>query len=141
MKEFFTPECILASLRFFAFAILAVLFVQSGFDKVFDWKGNLGWLKGHFSRTVFKGMVPLLLAVVTLLEVASGLSAAGAALSLLLPGMATTALQLGALGAFLALASLLCLFTGQRIAKDYAGAGGLVPYMLLAGFSLWLCTL
>jgi len=141
MKELFTPECITATLRFFAFAILAVLFIQSGFDKVFDWKGNLGWLKGHFSNTIFKGSVPLLLGVVTLLEVASGLTSAGGALSMLLPGRTETAVQLGALGAFLALAALLCLFTGPRMARDYAGAGGLVPYMLLAGFALWLCTL
>lgn len=80
MNELFTPECISSILRFFAFAILAVLFIQSGFDKVFDWKGNLGWLKGHFAKTIFKNSVPLLLGLVTILEVASGLASAGGAL-------------------------------------------------------------
>ncbi len=27
---------------------LIIVFLQSGIDKVFDWKGNLSWLKEHF---------------------------------------------------------------------------------------------
>jgi putative oxidoreductase len=32
--------------------------------------------------------------------------------------------------------SLVCLFLGQRIAKDYAGAASLVSYFLLAVFAI-----
>src|SRR4051812_39479386 len=59
-------------------AFLAVLFLQSGFDKVLDRRGNLDWLTGHFAKSPLAKMVPLLLSVITLLEIASGiLSAVG----------------------------------------------------------------
>lgn len=108
--------------------ILAILFLQSGLDKVTDYQGNLGWLKGHFSKSLFKDMVPMLLITITLLEVASGLLSLGGALMM----MAGNEPLIGKLGAMLSLISLTCLFLGQRIAKDYAGAASLVPYMLLA---------
>ena len=40
--------------------MLGILFIQSGLDKVFDWKGNLEWLNGHFSKTFLGGFVPVL---------------------------------------------------------------------------------
>lgn len=33
---------------------LAILFLQSGLDKIIDWKGNLTWLKGHLSNLHLK---------------------------------------------------------------------------------------
>lgn len=109
----------------------AVLFLQSGLDKVTDRKGNLDWLKGHFSKSIFGGMVPLLLSVLTLMEIASGLLSLVAGVWWMLdqelrgfwpPFAAVT------LCGF----TLLQLFTGQRVAKDYAGAAGIVPYIILA---------
>lgn len=108
--------------------ILAILFLQSGLDKVTDYQGNLGWLKGHFSKSLFKDVVPFLLITITMLEVASGLLSLGGGLMLL----AGNGPDIGKFGAMLSLISLACLFLGQRIAKDYAGAASLVPYMLLA---------
>mgnify|MGYP000586416037 CR=1 FL=1 len=32
-------------------AFLAITFLQSGYDKIADWNGNVSWLKGHFSQT------------------------------------------------------------------------------------------
>jgi putative oxidoreductase len=113
---------------------LAALFIQSGLDKVFDWKGNLDWLKGHFKKTFAAGMVPLLLAVVTILEVSAGFTSLAGALMLFFKND----LQTGIWGAQLAALAILFLFTGQRIAKDYGGAAALVPYFLLCVFSLWL---
>ena len=60
----------------FAALFVAILFIQSGLDKVFDWKGNLEWLTGHFSKTFLAGMVPMMLATITLMELATGLAAA-----------------------------------------------------------------
>src|SRR6476620_3206960 len=58
--------------------LVAILFIQSGLDKVFDWKGNLEWLTSHFSKTFLKGMVPVMLGTITITELAAGfLSAAG----------------------------------------------------------------
>ncbi len=42
-------------------AFLAVTFIQSGYDKVMDWKGNVVWLQEHFSKTRLKNHVPLAL--------------------------------------------------------------------------------
>src|SRR5437868_12074983 len=59
-------------------AFLAILFLQSGIDKVVDRRGNLEWLKGHFAKSPLAGMVPLLVTAITILEIAAGaLSAVG----------------------------------------------------------------
>ncbi len=108
-------------------AFLAILFLQSGLDKIFDWKGNLGWLTGHFAKSPLAGMVPLLLGIVTLLELAAGaLSAVGVVFLILGKGS-----SLALLGAQFSAFSIIALFFGQRIAKDYAGAATLVPYFLV----------
>lgn len=117
-----------------AVAFLAVLFVQSGLDKLVDWKGNLQWLKGHFSNSPLSGMVPLLLAVISLLEIAAGICSAIGAVSLLLG----YSVCLAFIGATLSAVALLMLFFGQRLAKDYAGAGGLVPYFILTLITMYL---
>lgn len=107
--------------------LVAILFIQSGLDKVFDWKGNLEWLTGHFSKTFMAPMVPLLLATITVMELASGLLAAAGIVYFLVAG--TTVLIFYA--AALASLSILALFFGQRVAKDYPGAAVLVPYFIL----------
>jgi uncharacterized membrane protein YphA (DoxX/SURF4 family) len=33
---------------------LAISFLQSGYDKLFYWKDNLQWMKGHFAKTHLK---------------------------------------------------------------------------------------
>ena len=111
----------------FAAAFVAILFIQSGLDKVFDWKGNLEWLTGHFSKTFLAGMVPMMLATITLMELATGFAAAVGIVYFLATGSLIVVFAAGVLGA----ASLTALFFGQRIAKDYPGAAVLVPYFLL----------
>ena len=37
---------------------LAILFIQSGIDKVIDKEGNLSWLKSHFSNSPLKNSIP-----------------------------------------------------------------------------------
>ena len=106
----------------------AITFLQSGLDKVFDWKGNLGWLTGHFSKSPLRGVVTPLLLTLTLLELSAGaLSAAG-----LVPLVLSGSPRLAMWGAALSGLSLVSLLFGQRIAKDYAGAAGLVPYFLVS---------
>jgi hypothetical protein len=121
-------------MQIFASAFLAILFLQSGIDKIVDRGGNLEWLTGHFSKSPLAGIVPALLICITILEVASGaLSAIGCAL-IVLSKDSTIAFY----GAILSAAAIIALFFGQRIAKDYAGAGGLVPYFLLTLVSIYL---
>ncbi|MDM7923248.1 MAG: hypothetical protein QUS14_13185 [Pyrinomonadaceae bacterium] len=111
----------------FAAAFVAILFIQSGLDKVFDWKGNLEWLTGHFSKTFVAGMVPMMLATITVLELATGLTAVAGIFYYLFAGLNTIIFVSSGLGA----ASITALFFGQRIAKDYPGAAVLVPYFIL----------
>ena len=111
----------------FAALLVAILFVQSGLDKVFDWKGNLGWLTGHFSKTFLAPMVPVMLATITMMELATGLLAAAGIIYFLLAGSLTVIFWASVIGA----ASITALFFGQRVAKDYPGAAVLVPYFIL----------
>jgi hypothetical protein len=106
---------------------VAILFIQSGLDKVFDWKGNLEWLTGHFSKTFLGGTVPIMLGAITLLEIATGLLSAAGIIYFLAVGSLGLVFVAAVLGAI----SLTALFFGQRVAKDYAGAAVLVPYFLL----------
>ncbi len=118
----------------FCTAFVAILFIQSGLDKVFDWKGNLEWLTGHFSKTPLARMVPVMLATITVMEIATGLLAVAGLVYLLATGQNTLIFYASILGA----ASLTALFFGQRIAKDYAGAAILVPYFILLLIMMYL---
>jgi hypothetical protein len=128
-----TPEAIYV-MQIFASAFLAILFVQSGLDKILDHRGNLDWLKEHFAKSPLAGIVPALLIIITILEVAAGaLSAVGCVLVILLRD-STVAFY----GAILSAAAITALFFGQRIAKDYGGAAVLVPYFLLTLIAIYL---
>ena len=102
--------------------------IQSGLDKVFDWKGNNEFLKSHFSKTFLSGMVPMMLFIVTLLELIGGvLCLVGAVI-----GIVTFDTSLIGIGFFVIAVDLIALFFGQRIAKDYQGAATLVGYFMLS---------
>jgi hypothetical protein len=134
MQHLHTPEGAAWLLQAFVSAFLAILFLQSGIDKVMDRRGNLDWLQGHFAKSPLAGMVPLMVTAITILELAAGaLSAVGCALILL-----TRDSTLAFYGAMVAAISIIALFFGQRMAKDYPGAATLVPYFLLALSALYL---
>jgi len=118
----------------FGALLVSILFIQSGLDKVFDWKGNLEWLTGHFSKTFMGGMVPILLGTITIMEVATGFLSAAGIVYFLIYGSLKVIFYASVLGA----GSILALFFGQRIAKDYAGAAILVPYFILMIFLMYL---
>lgn len=123
-----TPNEFIAALpALFAALFTAILFLQSGLDKVVDWKGNLSFLTEHFSKTFVAGTVPMMLATITLMEVATGVLAAIGIIYFLAAGSTLLMFYAGAIGA----ATLTALFFGQRIAKDYPGAAVLVPYFIL----------
>ncbi len=112
----------------FGALLVSILFIQSGLDKVFDWKGNLEWLTGHFSKTFLRGTVPPMLATITVMELATGiLSVAGIVYFFFVARSTVLIFYASVLGA----ASIIALFFGQRVAKDYAGAAVLIPYFIL----------
>jgi hypothetical protein len=120
----------------FGALLVAILFIQSGFDKVFDFKGNLEWLTGHFSKTFLRGMVLPMLVTITVMELATGFLAAAGLVYFLVSGSLAFIFYAAALGA----ASLTALFFGQRVAKDYPGAASIMPYFILMMILMWLTT-
>jgi diacylglycerol kinase len=120
--------------QIFASGFLAILFLQSGIDKVVDRRGNLEWLKAHFAKSPFAGIVPVLLSAITILELAAGILSAIGCLTVVLLRDTTVAFY----GAVLSAVAIIALFFGQRMAKDYAGAAVLVPYFLVTLVAIYL---
>ena len=118
----------------FGALIIAILFIQSGLDKVFDWRGNLEWLTGHFSKTFLRGTVPPMLATITIMELATGFMSAVGIVYFLITNSTVLIFYASVLGA----ASVVALFFGQRVAKDYAGAAVLIPYFILLMVLMYL---
>src|SRR5438132_12233747 len=109
MSKMHTPEAALFLSQVLASAFLAILFLQSGIDKVVDRRGNLEFLKGHFAKSPLAGLVPVLVTVITVLEIATGaLSALGCVLIILMRD-STVAFY----GPVLAAVSITALFFGQ----------------------------
>ena len=122
------------SLQVLSLLFLAILFLQSGFDKVLDYNGNLEWLTEHFSKGPLKGTVGMLLPVLTVLEVASGILCLLGAVLLIVNGSPAAGLA----GAQLSALTLIALFFGQRFNKDYPGAATLTKYFLIAMATIYL---
>ncbi|MCP9199305.1 DoxX family protein [Gramella sp. GC03-9] len=115
---------------------ILITFLQSGIDKASDWNGNISWLKEHFSKTFMGGMVPLMVAIIMILEIITGLLAIAGIIGILAYGENIYALYACAL----ACVSLLMLLFGQRVAKDYAGAFTLTGYFIVCVFGVYLLT-
>ncbi|HWA81859.1 MAG TPA: hypothetical protein VG820_00385 [Fimbriimonadaceae bacterium] len=120
--------------RIFVCAFFAIVMIQSGLDKVFDWKGNMDWLTGHFGKTFLRNQVKPMLATVAVFEVLAGFACATSVLTLILDRPPV----LPMLAMILVCVDLLMLMAGQRIAKDYAGAATLAIYFGVALFGLTL---
>jgi hypothetical protein len=134
MPNLHSPESAYYILQILISAFLAILFLQSGIDKIVDRRGNRAYLDQHFAKSPLAGTVGPMFAVVTILEVSAGaLSGVGCAV-LLLTHDSTVAY----LGAVVGGVNLTALFFGQRVAKDYVGAAALVPYFLLAISAIYL---
>ena len=115
-------------------AFLAILFLQSGIDKIVDRRGNLEFLQGHFAKSPLAGMVPLLVTLITILEMLAGVFSAIGCVVIVARHDSVIAFY----GAVISAVSILALFFGQRMAKDYAGAAVLVPYFLLCLVAIYL---
>ena len=116
----------LASL--FVLLFLAVTFLQSGYDKFTDFKGNLSWLTVHFSGTIFSNNVSIALRIILLLEIITGVLCVVGIVEISINGGTT----FGKYGTSLSCITLLMLLFGQRIAKDYDGARTIVIYLIPA---------
>ena len=113
----------------------AITFIQSGYDKIMDWKGNIAWLKGHFANTPIKNQVPQSLFLILFLEILAGAFSVIA----IIENIVNEGTQFAFFAAVLSCITLLFLLLGQRLAKDYDGARTIVIYFIPAVLLLsWL---
>ena len=112
---------------------LAVTFVQSAYDKVFEWKGNVEWLKGHFEKTILKNNVPLALFTILILELITGVFTLVGCVELMVNGGKT----FGFYGGVFSSITLILLLLGQRLAKDYDGARTIAIYFVPSVLAVW----
>ena len=128
MYNIFTYEFLLLDLISSLIGIfISIALLQSGIDKVLDRKGNLSWLSDHFSDTILNKKVPLLLLIVTIIELHSGfLLFLGALYNIIISNS-----DLLILGFLTSSINFIFLFFGQRVAKDYDGAAVIVNYFIL----------
>ena len=134
MLNFHSSTAVMHFMQILVAAFLAILFLQSGIDKIFDWRGNLEFVKGHFARSPLARMATPMFGLLTILELAAGALSAVGCLLIVLQGDTAIALD----GALIAAIAITALFFGQRVAKDYPGAAILVPYFLLTLVAIYL---
>jgi hypothetical protein len=116
--------------RFLVTAFFAVVFLQSAADKLLDSEGNLGFLREHFKAApIPEGLVPIMFWILTGLETLAGVLCA---LGVLFSDFDQRGASLASWGVFMAGLALLSLITGQRLAKDYAGAAVVAAYFAVA---------
>jgi uncharacterized membrane protein YphA (DoxX/SURF4 family) len=108
--------------------LLAVTFIQSGYDKAIYWNDNLTWLKSHFEKTRLKNHVPLALFHILILELISGILAVVGCIQLMVNNGRTFGLYAGIFSCI----TLIMLLFGQRLAKDYDGARTIILYFIPA---------
>jgi uncharacterized membrane protein YphA (DoxX/SURF4 family) len=113
---------------------LIVTFIQSGIDKLIDWKGNVSFITSHFKNSPLKNSVPALLGIILVVELAAGI--------LMIIGVfqlyTSEAKEIALLGTELSAIALIFLLIGQRLAKDYAGAMSLAVYFIITVLGTFL---
>lgn len=114
----------------------AIVFLQSGLDKIIDFKGNVSWLEGHFSKTIIGKFTKPLVVILTIFELIAGILSAVGIVNFILTESKTWIIQ----GVIFSLISLLMLIFGQRLAKDYEGAKTIAIYFGIALLSAFLLT-
>jgi len=106
---------------------LAITFIQSAYDKIFDWKGNIEFFKIHFSKTsILKNYVTQSMLFLVFLELCTGILTLVGCVQLLINGERT----FGFYGAVLSSITLILMLFGQRLAKDYDGARTIAIYFI-----------
>ena len=105
-----------------------IVFIQSGLDKIFDYKGNLNFLKDLLKIYFSPTLIELALISVTILELTSGI--------LCLIGIINFVFNdsnfIGLLGLIIGSIALLVLLFGQRVSKNYDGTKTIAIYFILA---------
>ena len=107
--------------------MMTIAFVQSGVDKLIDREGNLEFFESHFANTPLKSVADVGLSILTILELMGGAMCAFGVYYAIVEKSTIWIFN----GLLLLAVTILILFFGQRVAKDYLGAADLVPYFIL----------
>ncbi len=115
--------------RFAVVAFFAIVFLQSGLNKVVDSEGNKAYLQETFAQApTLQGMLGSLFWALTAIELAAGVFCG--------LGIVTLSFWDGGFlarwGIRFATLALLALIFGLRMAKDYQGATGVAAYFAVA---------
>jgi uncharacterized membrane protein YphA (DoxX/SURF4 family) len=113
---------------------LAILFIQSGVNKVFHWDENSSFITDHFKGSYLAKISTPVFIIITVFEVAAGVFSAIGVITLVFTGD----VKFAYIGAVLATLNITMLFFGQRIVKDYAGAASLAAYFILCVISVYI---
>lgn len=127
MRHWDFATLIIAMVASLAAGFMAITFIQSGLDKVFDYKGNHAFMKEQFSKTFLKNTIGIFLPLISAFELISGL--------LCVVGVIQVFMKEGremlVYGFILSGITLLMLLFGQRVSKQYPGAVSLTGYFLI----------
>ena len=135
----YSPDSFIEELVFIFIAFFfCVLFLQSGIDKVVCSQSNLDFLKTHFQNTILKHSINILFLVLTFFELIAGLSLLLSLIGIILFGFSNTIMIFFIIGILMSNLTICCLFLGQRIAGEYAGAASLTNYFLVSLLALLL---
>lgn len=105
-----------------------IVFIQSGLDKIFDYKGNLNFLKDLLKIYFSPTLIELALISVTILELTSGILCLIGIMNFLF----NDSNFIGLIGLIVGSIALLVLLFGQRVSKNYDGAKTIAVYFILA---------
>jgi len=105
-----------------------IVFIQSGLDKILDYKGNLNFLKDLLKIYFSPTLIELALISVTILELTSGILCLIGIMNFLFNGSNFIGLIRLIVGSI----ALLVLLFGQRVSKNYDGAKTIAIYFILA---------
>ena len=118
----------------FVLTFFLIVFLQSGLDKVYDYKGNLSFLNTLLGGFFSSSLITLALVSVTILELTSGLLCLLGILDVVFNDSNLT----GLIGLIVGSFALLVLLFGQRVSKNYDGAKTIAVYFILAVIGLSL---
>ncbi|MEC4048158.1 DoxX family protein [Flavobacterium sp. SUN046] len=114
---------------------LAITFIMSSYEKIFQWSETMVWLRGYFEKTFLKNYVPQAVVFLLLTELIAGVFCIAGIVQLFMNGGRI----IGFYGAMVSCFSLLLMLVGQRLAKDYDGARNIVIYFIPAVLAVyWL---
>lgn len=112
----------------FICAYLAILFLQAGLDKVINYRSNLEYIQGYFSKSPLAKGAVLMFPMLTACEVVTGVLCATSCVGI---ACGIPVLDWAIWSYAAASITLLMLFFGNRMAKDYAASASLTPYLCM----------